>query len=24
VCRTDDPAITTLPGGGFVRCHHHG
>jgi peptide/nickel transport system ATP-binding protein len=24
VCRTDDPAITALAGGGFVRCHHHG
>jgi peptide/nickel transport system ATP-binding protein len=24
ICRTDAPAITGLPGGGFVRCHHHG
>ena len=24
VCREDDPAITPLPGGGLVRCHHHG
>ena len=24
MCRTDDPAITALAGGGFVRCHHHG
>jgi peptide/nickel transport system ATP-binding protein len=23
VCRTDEPAVTTLAGGGFVRCHHH-
>jgi peptide/nickel transport system ATP-binding protein len=24
VCREDDPAATPLPGGGLVRCHHHG
>jgi peptide/nickel transport system ATP-binding protein len=24
ICRVDDPAVTPLPNGGFVRCHHHG
>ena len=24
VCKVTDPATTALPGGGFVRCHHHG
>ena len=24
ICREDDPASTPLPGGGLVRCHHHG
>jgi peptide/nickel transport system ATP-binding protein len=24
ICRVDDPSVTPLPGGGFVRCHHHG
>jgi peptide/nickel transport system ATP-binding protein len=24
VCRDVDPGMTTLPRGGFVRCHHHG
>jgi peptide/nickel transport system ATP-binding protein len=23
-CRTDEPAVTMLAGGGLVRCHHHG
>jgi peptide/nickel transport system ATP-binding protein len=24
ICRTDQPAVSTLAGGGLVRCHHHG
>jgi peptide/nickel transport system ATP-binding protein len=24
LCRTEQPAVTTLAGGGLVRCHHHG
>jgi peptide/nickel transport system ATP-binding protein len=24
LCLEDDPAATPLPGGGLVRCHHHG
>jgi peptide/nickel transport system ATP-binding protein len=24
ICKTDEPAVTTLAGGGLVRCHHHG
>jgi peptide/nickel transport system ATP-binding protein len=24
ICKTDEPAITTLEGNGLVRCHHHG
>jgi peptide/nickel transport system ATP-binding protein len=24
ICKTDEPAVTSLPGGGLVRCHHHG
>jgi len=24
ICRTDAPAVTSLAGGGLVRCHHHG
>ena len=24
ICRTDAPAVRTLPEGGLVRCHHHG
>jgi len=23
-CKTDEPLVTTLAGGGLVRCHHHG
>jgi peptide/nickel transport system ATP-binding protein len=24
ICKTDEPAVTPLPGDGLVRCHHHG
>jgi peptide/nickel transport system ATP-binding protein len=24
ICKTTEPAVTALPGGGLVRCHHHG
>ena len=24
ICKTAEPAVTTLPGNGLVRCHHHG
>ena len=24
ICRTTEPAVTALAGGGLVRCHHHG